>query len=89
MFFYRSAYQYHFNGSDHNFENRTPPSRLSGHAISAVNKESEVKSARHFEALKKQRGLGARGSIDSTGSGSSSPMLSLPDTHSDMQQVMA
>ena len=54
-----------------------------------MNKESEVKSTRHFEALKKQRGLGERGSIDSTGSGSSSPMLSLPDTHSDMQQVMA
>ena len=56
-----------------------------------MNKESEVKSARQFEALKEQRRLEKRGSIDSTGSGASSPALSLPDTkaHSDMQQVMA
>lgn len=57
-----------------------------------MNKETEVKSARQFEALKQQRRLGARGSIDSTGSGVSSP-LSWTDTtldhDSNMQLVMA
>lgn len=56
-----------------------------------MNKETEVKSARQFEALKQQRRLGARGSIDSGGSGVSSPM-SWSDTageKSAMRQVMA
>lgn len=56
-----------------------------------MNKETEAISARQFEALKQQRRLGARGSIDSGGSGVSSPM-SWSDTageNSTMQQVMA
>ena len=57
-----------------------------------MNKETEVKSARQFEALKQQRRLGARGSIDSTGSGVSSSMSwtdTTPDHDSNMQLVMA
>lgn len=57
-----------------------------------MNKETEVKSARQFEALKQQKRLGARGSIDSTGSGVSSPMSwtdTTPDHDSNMQLVMA
>lgn len=89
----RTAYQYHINGSDHSSpEHRPLPNRrLNSNGITVVNKETEVKSARQFEALKQQRRLGTRGSIDSGGSGVSSPM-SLSDTateHSAMQQVMA
>ena len=51
-----------------------------------------MKSARQFEALKQQRRLGHRGSIDSGGSGVSSPM-SWSDTAGEnaatVQQVMA
>ena len=88
----RTAYQYHINGSDHSPEHR-PLSyrRLSSNGITVVNKETEVLSAGQFEALKQQRRRGARGSIDSGGSGVSSPM-SWSDTageNSTMQQVMA
>lgn len=88
----RTAYQYHINGSDHSPEHRPLHNRrLNSNGITVVNKETEVKSARQFEALKQQRRLGARGSIDSGGSGFSSPM-SWSDTageNSAMQQVMA
>ncbi|XP_078356429.1 uncharacterized protein LOC144641257 isoform X2 [Oculina patagonica] len=88
----RTAYQYHINGSDHSPEHRPLHNRrLNTNGITVVNKESEVKSARQFEALKQQRRLGARGSIDSGGSGVSSPM-SWSDTggeNSATQQVMA
>lgn len=87
----RSAYHYHVNGNDHSFERRPLPNRLSSNGITIVNKETEVKSARHFEALKQQRRMEARGSIDSTGSGVSSPM-SWSDTTTDnsvMQNAMA
>lgn len=88
----RTAYRYHINGSDYSPEHRPLPSRrLNSNGITVVNKETEVISARQFEALKQQRRLGARGSIDSGGSGVSSPM-SWSDTageNSTMQQVMA
>ena len=51
-----------------------------------MNKETEVISALQFEALKQQRRLGARGSIDSGGSGTSSDTAG---ENSTMQQVMA
>ena len=88
----RAAYQYHINGSDHSPEHRPLSNRrLNSNGITVVNKENEVKSARQFEALKQQKRLGARGSIDSGGSGFSSPM-SCSDTaveNSAMQQAMA
>jgi len=88
----RSAYQYYINGSEHSPDHRPLPSRLDSNGITIMNKETEVKSARQFEALKQQRRLGARGSIDSTGSGVSSPMSwtdTTPDHDSNMQLVMA
>ena len=88
----RTAYQYHINGSDHGSEHRPLSYRqLNSNGITVVNKETEVLSAGQFEALKQQRRRGARGSIDSGGSGISSPM-SWSDTageNSTMQQVMA
>ena len=56
-----------------------------------MNRETEVKNARQFEALKLQRRLGARGSIDSAGSSVSTP-VSWSDTTTDnttVQLVMA
>lgn len=90
---FRTAYQYHINGSDHSPEHRQQPNRRlnTDGGMTVVNKETEVKSARQFEALKNQRRLGARGSIDSSGSGVSSPM-SCSDTAADnstMHHVMA
>ena len=76
------------NGSEH----RPLPSRLTSNGITIVNKETEVQSVRQFEALKQHRILGARGSIDSTGSGVPSPMSwsdTTTDSNSAMQQVMA
>lgn len=88
----RTAYQYHINGSYHSPEHRPLSYRpLNSNGITVVNKETEVLSAGQFEALKQQRRRGARGSIDSGGSGISSPM-SWSDTageNSTMQQVMA
>ena len=51
-----------------------------------MNKETEVISAHQFEALKQQRRLGARESIDSGGSGMSSDTAG---ENSTLQQVMA
>lgn len=93
-FFNRPVYQSaHMNGSDHNPDHRPPASSrmINSNGIPIVNKETGVKSARQFEALKLQRRLGARGSIDSAGSGVSTPM-SWSDTTTDntaVQLVMA
>lgn len=88
---YRPVYQYHVNGSEHNPDHGSPFNRFDGSGMTFVNKETEVKSARQFEALKQQRRLSTTRSIDSAGSGVCSPM-SLTDAatdHSAMQLVMA
>jgi len=88
----RTAYRYDINGSDHSPDNKLLSNRrLNTNGITVVNKETEVNSARQFEALKQQRRMGARGNVDSGGSGVSSPM-SWSDTtgeSSTIQQVMA
>lgn len=87
----RPVYQYHVNGSEHNPDQGSPFNRFNGSGMTFVNKETEVKSARQFEALKQQRRLSTTRSIDSAGSGVCSPM-SLTDAatdHSAMQLVMA
>lgn len=86
-----TAYRYHVNGSDHSPKHRHPQRKLNTDGATVVNEEAEVKSARQFEELKKLRRTSERGSVDSSGSGVSSPM-SWSDTTTDttvMQYVMA
>ena len=87
----RTAYRYHVNGSDHSPKHRHQQRKLNTDGATVVNEEAEVKSARQFEELKKLRRTSERGSVDSSGSGVSSPM-SWSDTTTDttvMQYVMA
>lgn len=83
----RTVYQYHINGSHHSPEHRPLSYRqLNSNGITNVNRETEILSAGQFEALKQHKRRGARGSIDSGGSGVSSDTAG---ENSTMQQVMA
>lgn len=87
----RTAYRYHVNGSDQSPEQWHQQQKRSTDGATVMNKEAKVKSARQFEELKNLRKTSARGSIDSRGSGVSSP-TSRSETVTDtsaMQYVMA
>ena len=87
----RTAYRYHVNGSDQSPEQWHQQQKRNTDGAKVMNKEAKVKSARQFEELKNLRKTSARGSIDSRGSGVSSP-TSRSETVTDtsaMQYVMA